>query len=76
MVWPDQFTWVVEAVASEVQGGNGGVEQYEVSNGLGPLILPHLAPPHFQHLNLHPSAHALKSDEQANGEGLLLTMQI
>ena len=65
MVLVDQFTWVVEAVASEVQGGDGGVEEYEVSNGFGPLILPHLAPPHLQHLDLHPnSTHSSKMTRQ------------
>ncbi len=49
-------TWVVQAVPSEVQSGNGCVEEDEVSNGLGTFILSHLAPTHLQHLNLQKPA--------------------
>ncbi len=49
-------TWIVQAVPSEVQSGNGGVEEDEVSNGLGTFVLSHLAPTHLQHLNLHKPA--------------------
>ena len=49
-------TWVVQAVPSEVQSGNGCVEEDEVSNGLGTFILSNLAPTHLQHLNLQKPA--------------------
>ncbi len=49
-------TWVVQAVPSEVQSGNGCVEEDEVSNGLGTFILSNLAPTHLQHLNLQKHA--------------------
>jgi hypothetical protein len=49
-------TWVVQAVPSEVQSGDGCVEEDEVSNGLCTFILSHLAPTHLQHLNLRKPA--------------------
>lgn len=45
-------TWIAETVASEIKCGEGGVEENEVCNGLGAILLTNLAPAGLQDIDL------------------------